>query len=181
MIEVNLLPGGKKRTSKRSKVSLSLPDLKSIPLDPYILGAAAAVILALGVSVYWYLSISDRRAEVDIALAEALEDSANYADLIERQNALTARRDSVAQRVSIIQEIDAGRYVWAHVLDEVARALPEYTWLTQILQVSVGENLEFQIGGRAGNPFALTNFMNNLEQSPFIRNVRLINTENAVE
>jgi Tfp pilus assembly protein PilN len=66
-------------------------------------------------------------------------------------------------------------------MDEVARALPDYTWLTELLQVSLGNEVEFRITGRAGNTFALTQFMENLEASLFLRDVRLNSTDQIVE
>ncbi len=181
MIEVNLLPGGKKRRPRGSGLGFKLPSVKSFPADPYIIGAVVVGLGVLGTVGWWYVGLSSRQDEVQVALADAVQDSSNYVDLIERNNTLRARRDSIAQKVDIIQEIDAGRYVWPHVLDEVARALPDYTWLTQILQVAAGEVVEFQIHGKAGNPFALTQFMESLEASPFIRNVRLVQTEQEID
>ena len=81
----------------------------------------------------------------------------------------------------IIQEIDGARYVWPHIMDEIARNLPEYTWLTELLQVSLGDELQFRLVGRAGNNFALTQFMENLEASLFIRGVRLLSTDQIID
>lgn len=179
MIEVNLLPGGKKRAGGKAAFSFSAPDMKGLQVDPYMLAAVVAVLLTVGMSGWWYVGMGARRGEVTVALEEALEDSAAFADLIRETSILTARRDSVAQRVSVIQEIDANRFIWSHILDEVARAIPDYTWLTQVIQVAGGANLEFRILGLAGNNFAVTNFMENLEVSPFLRSVRLIQTEQS--
>ncbi len=167
MIEVNLLPGVKRRATKKGRGGLpfSIPSISAIPADPYILGAIATVVVTVGLLGWWYLGLSSSTEEVEVALVEAVSDSANYADLIQRNEQLTARRDSIAEKVDIIQEIDAGRYIWPHVLDEVARALPDYTWLSQVLQVTVGETIEFQIHGKAGNNFALTSFGEALEGS----------------
>jgi hypothetical protein len=139
-----------------------------------VLGLAAA-------SVFLYFSVGGRRADLEVAIGEAVSDSARYADLIAQNDAYMARRDSIAQRVAIIQEIDGDRYTWAHVMDEVARALPEYTWLDQIIQVSLGEELQIRIEGKVGNTFALTQFMTNLEASPFLRGVDLISTDQVVD
>ena len=196
MIEVNLLPGGKKRRPSKgggrsgggggggigaALRNLSMPDLGSLLADSYTIAAAAValgVLLTLG---WWFVGLSSRQGDVEVALADALQDSANYADLIERNQTLEARRDSIAQKVQIIQEIDALRYVWPHLLDELARALPDYTWLTQVIQVSVGAEVEFQVRGRAGNNLALTTFWRQLQESPFIRNVQLVQTEQVLE
>ena len=181
MIEVNLLPGGKRRAAKRGGGGFSLPSIPAIPADPYIIGAIVSVVATLGLLGWGFLGLSSGQEDVEVALADAVQDSANYADLIQRNQHLTARRDSIGQKVDIIQEIDEGRYVWPHVLDEVARALPDYTWLTQILQVTVGDVIEFQVHGKAGNNFALTSFWEALEASPFIRNVNLVQTEQVLE
>ncbi len=181
MIEVNLLPGGKKRVSRGPKLSFRLPSMEALPKDRWILGAAAVALVAVGAAAYLYLTVSSRHSELIVAVDAAVADSARYADLIEQNDRMVARRDSIAQRVAIIQEIDGDRYVWPHIMDEVARALPDYTWLRDLLQVSGGENLQFRIVGQAGNNFAVTQFMENLEASLFIRNVNLLSTEQMVD
>ena len=107
-----------------------------------------------------------------------MQDSIRFADIIERTNQLTARRDSIAQRVAIIQEIDAGRYTWPHIMDEVGRAVPDYTWLTEVTQIQA-DPLQIRIAGQAGSHFAVTNFMRNLEASRFLREVQIERTEQA--
>ena len=180
MIEVNLLPGGKKRAGKGAGLSFKLPTIEAVPKDPWILGSAAVVLVAVVLSGFLYFTTSRRHDELTVSIDAAVADSARYFDLIQQNNALTARRDSIAQRVDIIQEIDGDRYVWPHIMDEVARALPEYAWLVELIQVSGGEPIKFRIGGQAGNNFAVTQFMENLEASLFIRNVDLVSTEQEV-
>ncbi|GMV07125.1 MAG: hypothetical protein AMXMBFR53_34000 [Gemmatimonadota bacterium] len=187
MIEVNLLPGGKKRSSKGRGFSLkglSLPSFggggggMSMPGDPYVLGAVGAGVVSLAVIVWLFLGVRGDREEIQVALDSAVQDSTRFADIISRTNQLTARRDSIGQRVAIIQEIDAGRYVWPHVLDEVARALPDYTWLRSIVQMQA-DPIQVRVSGRAGSNFAITNFMRNLEASPFLRGVVVERIEQA--
>ena len=165
MIEVNLLPGGKKRRPSKSGGGggflgkLSMPSLGSLALDAYSIAAVVVVVGVLATLGYWYMGLSSRQEEVQVQLADAVQDSSNYSDLIQQNESLMARRDSIALKVDIIQEIDALRYVWPHLLDEVARALPDFTWLTEILQVSgEGAAVEFQIRGLAGNKFAMTTY-----------------------
>ncbi len=189
MIEVNLLPGGKKRRpSKRGGGGgsflgkLSIPSLGSLSFDVYTMAAVVVVAGVLGTLGWWYMGLSSRQENVQVLLAEAVQDSTNYADLIERNATLAARRDSIAQKVDIIQEIDALRYVWPHLLDELARALPDYTWLTEVIQTtSVGETVDFQVRGLAGNNRALTTFWRQLQESPFIRSVQLVQTEQILQ
>ncbi len=189
MIEVNLLPGGKKRRPSKGGGGgggsflgkLSVPSLGSLSFDVYTMAAVAVVAGVLGTLGWWYMGLSSRQENVQVLLAEAVQDSTNYADLIARNATLAARRDSIAQKVDIIQEIDALRYVWPHLLDELARALPDYTWLTQVIQVSVGETVDFQVRGLAGNNRALTTFWRQLQESPFIRRVQLVQTQQVLQ
>jgi Tfp pilus assembly protein PilN len=145
------------------------------------MGAALSVLISIGTAGWLFFSAGSRTEDLTLRIEDAARDSARYADLIEQTEGLRARRDTIGQKVSIIQEIDGARYVWPHVMDEVARSLPDYTWLTGVLQVAAGMNVTFRIEGRAGNNFALTRFMDNLEASPFVRDVTLITTERIQE
>ena len=174
MIEVNLIPGGKKRRGGGGGLKIPLPDFSKIPMDPFSMGASVAVIASISLLVWMFLGIGTQQEDVSLALVDARADSASFAEIIANNNALIARRDSVAEKVAIIQEIDAGRYVWPHIMDEVGRALPDFTWIVSLVQISVGEAVQFEIQGRAGNLFAMTTFMTNLETSPFIREVRVL-------
>lgn len=180
MIEVNLIPGGKRRVSKGPKISFRGPAIEGFPKDRWVLGASVVIIAVVALMGYLYFSTNSRSGDLTVSIEEAVSDSARYADLIQQNDALMARRDSIAQRVAIIQEIDGDRYVWPHIMDEVARALPDYTWLTDIVQLSASPELQFRIEGRAGNSFGLTRFMENLEASLFIRNVDLVSTEQTI-
>lgn len=181
MIEVNLQPGGKKRGSGRPKVSFKLPSFGGVGRDPWVLGASVLALVAVLGGGYLFLATSRLQRDLEVQIEEARADSLLYADLIVKNNALMARRDSIAQRVDIIQEIDGDRYIWPHIMDEVARAVPDYIWLTALLQISLGDELQFRVEGMAGNTFALTEFMENLERSMFIRTVRLISTEQVIQ
>ncbi len=181
MIEVNLLPGGKKRAAKGPSLSFKLPSIEAVPKDPWILGSGALVLVVVLAAAYLYFTTSGRLGELTVSIDEAVSDSARYADLIAQNDSLLARMASIAQRVDVIQQIDGERYTWPHILDEVARALPDYTWLEDVLQVSGGDPLLIRISGRAGNNFAVTQYMENLEASLFLRNVELISTEQVVE
>ncbi len=179
MIEVNLLPGGSKSSGRRPKLSLKMPKLGGhLPaVDRWSLGAGVAVIGALLGAGWLFSSIGGGVEELEIQLEVAVLDSIRLADVLQESNLLQARADSIADRVEIIQQIDQERYVWPHLMDEIARAMPDYAWLTNLFQVTGGEELVFQIQGQAGTYFALTTFMENLEASPYINGVQLIESQ----
>lgn len=181
MIEVNLLPGVSKRSARKSNRSGGgfLSRLgKMGGVDRWAAFIAGAWIVGPAVVVWLFLDTGSRIDELNTQVQDAVRDSTRYAGIIAAQERLIARRDSIRQRLEVIQEIDQGRYVWAHIMDEVSRALPDYTWLHRLQHLS-GEDLvpEIQISGRTGSTFALTRFMTDLEASPFIRSVRLTTTQ----
>jgi Tfp pilus assembly protein PilN len=156
---------------------MSLPKVSggSLPKgDPWVLGSGAVVVVAILGLIWMFMRVSGEIDRLEQAERLAVQDSARLAEVIRRTEQLQARRDSIQQRVEVIQQIDGARYVWPHLMDEVARALPEFTWLTQFAQINPGDLPTFQVQGRAGTIFALTTFMENLEASPFITGVRLI-------
>lgn len=184
MIEVNLLPGGKKSAPKGDPFAF-FKNLRSKMAgaggaggarDPYTLFFAVAAAIAIGYIGYTFMGMRGDREELEVRLEEERQDSIRFAALIEQTNTLTARRDLLAQRVAIIQGIDANRYVWPHLLDEVAVAVPEYLWLREVVY-SGDAPLQVRISGRAGSIFAVTNFMRRLEASRFLRNVELQGTQ----
>ena len=179
MIQVNLLPGGKKRATKArgAGFSFKLPDIKGLPTDKWALGSGAVIALALVAMVVLFFGVRSDREELQVQLDEAVQDSARFADLIARTALLTARRDSIAQKVGIIQGIDQNRYLWPHLLDELSRALPEYTWLSAVTQVATDPAISVRLQGQAGNNFALTVFMEQLEASAFLEGVTLIQSQ----
>lgn len=181
MIEVNLLPAqGKGKKRKGSRRSLPSPSLAGFAGDRWVLSAGVLSAVALVVMGWLFVAVAGEAEELEVQIEAAQRDSARFADVIRRAETLQARRDSVAARVLVLQEIDGSRFVWPHVMDEVGRALPNFTWLTRINQVAPLPNLMFRVRGRASTYFALTSFMENLEASPFMRGVRLITSDQVV-
>ena len=190
MIEVNLLPGGKKGASGGGPLAGLVAAFKGLrgggsggrgggggsAVDPYMAFFAVALSMAIGYMFWAYSGVNGTREELQVRIEEEVQDSTRFADLIERTNLLTARNDSIAQRVAIIQEIDQGRYVWPHVLDEVAAAVPDYTWLREVVYAG-GEPVQVRVNGRAGSIYAITNFMRRLEASQFLRAVQMDRAE----
>ena len=66
-----------------------------------------------------------------------MQDSTRYVAVLRERNRALAQRDSVQRQLEIIKSIDNDRFIWAHIMDEVSRALPPYTWLKSIQQSAV--------------------------------------------
>jgi Tfp pilus assembly protein PilN len=157
MIEINLLPGARKQKRSRSnKVDLGalLGNIQSQIRDPYLLSAIAGVVLAvLGVGGMWLYQNRKTSALTDREQI-AVQDSTRYSAVIAQRVLAEAQRDSVVRQINIIKAIDGTRFVWPHLLDEVASALPPYTWLKAMNQTSAVMTLspEVEAGLGEGEP-----------------------------
>jgi Tfp pilus assembly protein PilN len=65
-----------------------------------------------------------------------VQDSTRHAALLNEKRSAEARRDSVLAQLEVIRRIDDNRFVWPHLMDEISRVVPPYTWLTGLDQTS---------------------------------------------
>lgn len=184
MIEVNLHPtGGKARKGARRKISVPAWADRGRPAgdgrDPWTVAALSAFVLAgLAIGGMWYAQRSDA-AVLEARLEEAREDSTRLADLRVLSDSLIDRERQIRQRLELVQGLDEGRFVWPHLLDEISRALPQYTWLTAIRVATPLPDLTVQVDGVAANPLAVTRFVRNLQESEYVSQVRIMGSQQA--
>jgi Tfp pilus assembly protein PilN len=203
MIEINLLPGATRKGRGRG-TGFSLKSITagvaSRIRDPYMIMAVVGVLVAVAAVGGMHLTQSQTASALTEREAAAVRDSARFAVVLAERRKAEAKRDSVLRQLAVIRAIDNDRYVWSHILDEVSRALPPYTWLKSINQTSqqvaptpaqvatdpakpdttkkkdpvrVTDPLLFRIIGHTVDIQALTRFMKLLETSPFLMNVQL--------
>lgn len=140
MIEINLLPGGTRRKKSAGAgldIRALVAGIGSSVKDPFLVGAVAGVIVGLAAIAFMFIHQSRREEQLTARLEKAQADSTRFAAVLKEQARIAAKRDSVARSLRIIRAIDNNRYVWPHLMDEVATALPPYTWLTSLEQTSV--------------------------------------------
>lgn len=184
MIEINLLPSGERRRAPRVRpgAGLALPRMPAFQGDPWMAGIGGALLLVLlALGFLWYRTDA-RMTQLQTSIDTAAADSVRLASTISLLETLSARQDTVTQRMSMIRGIDERRFVWPHILDEVSRSVPAYTWLTRVTSAedpAGGAMPALTIEGNTGSTQALTRFMKNLELSPFVRDVTLVTSEQS--
>ncbi|HET6231025.1 MAG TPA: PilN domain-containing protein [Longimicrobiaceae bacterium] len=133
MIEINLLPGGAARrpTAARGVAGskMSLPKMGGDPRE-VALGALAVALLLLAAWSWW--STGQRRDELQGQVERETADSTRLTGTINLVASVDAKKDTIERKIGVIRSVDERRYVWPHILDEVSRATPQYTWLTKI-------------------------------------------------
>jgi hypothetical protein len=135
MIEINLLPGSGKKSRRGgipSGLSSALSGVLGQIKDPYMIAAFVSGIACAGAVGALYASQLNAERVLHDQEAVAVQDSAKYAVVIMEKRRAEARRDSVMKQVKLIEAIDNDRFVWPHILAEVSKAVPSYTWLGDI-------------------------------------------------
>jgi Tfp pilus assembly protein PilN len=135
MIEINLNPvAGKKKSPRRQSVDFSAfaGGLSGKLRDKFLIGAVVAVVAAGGAAAFMYTSQEARASELTDRKDRAVKDSTRYAIFLKDRLRAQSVRDTLLREVNIIKSLDDDRFIWPHVLDEVSRALPQYTWITNL-------------------------------------------------
>jgi Tfp pilus assembly protein PilN len=187
MIEINLLPGSVKRTKRKAAFNLgggsALSKVKLPPMDKYVMIAIGMWVFSILMMIYMQTSSAKRLKDATDAQAVAVLDTVKLSRELAQAEAVKEKHDTIATKIELIQNLDAGRFQWAHLLDEISRALPEATWLESITPADAADPTKpaFKIEGRMANAFALPKFMTDLENSPFVENVTLKNSGTTIE
>ncbi|HEX9165749.1 MAG TPA: PilN domain-containing protein [Gemmatimonadales bacterium] len=202
MITVNLRPGSKKAKSGPSLASglAWTKGLASSTLDPLRLVAMAAWIAVVGFLGWSFLSTGSQLGELEPRVAELRAEQVRFQDFLAQKRREELVRDSILAQVQTIRTVDGERFVWPHILDEVARALPPFTWLVDLgpagadprmaqvaravadtAMVEPPKPVEVQLTGRTVDIQGYTRFMRALEDSPFLGNVQAVSASTVVE
>lgn len=203
MIEINLLPG--KRKAAGAGFRFLVPDLQGIIAnikDPWLIGAVAAWVLVLGGSAALFLTERAKLAALELTLAGVRSERQRYNAIILQKRQLERARDSLVSEITIIRNIDADRYTWPHVLDQVTKALPPYTWLTEVVSTNPAtpaqpgapaaqsaatedtlgaRTVQVSITGRTVDIQAYTTFLRQLAASPWFTEVTPATSQTIIE
>jgi Tfp pilus assembly protein PilN len=224
MIEINLLPGTKKKSRRgggggSAASSLSMPkfdfaawieSMRERIREPWLIGAVVVSAIAVAGIGFLYVRQAARESTLEQALQKAVQDSTRFASVLKEREMAEAKRDTVLRSLNLIRAIDDDRFVWPHVMDEVSRALPPYTWIVSLGFTGAGQGqqavttvaaaaaepgkrrkgvqtaiprdtVRVRVVGNTVDIQALTRFMTQLEASPFLAQVQLAKSERAMD
>lgn len=189
MIEINLLPGAKKK--RGGGKGFAMPDFKQLATavkDPWLAAAVAGFAVLLILVFVLYLPRQRAVNALEPKLVDARHEAARLQEVLATQGQAQKVKDSLEHQIGIIRTIDRERYIWPHVLDAVTKALPPYTWLDAVeAQAETGNSpapgdstgsstLNIQITGKSGDIQAVTRFVRTLEESPFLEQATQVST-----
>jgi len=136
MIEINLLPGRKipKAGFSFAKLDIrsAMANLRTSVRDPWLAAAIGAWVVLVAGGGGMFLVTRTQLSGVEKRLEDVRAEKRRFDVVIAQKRQAERMRDSLARELGVIQAIDADRYVWPHVLDQIAKALPPYTWLMDV-------------------------------------------------
>ena len=139
-----------------------------------VLGSLILVITlaALG---WRYWALGQQAAQLEEDIAQAQREEARLQEILRQVSEFEARKVLLEARLALIDELRKGQNAPVHMIDQLSRALPDMTWLTNVAQV--GYTMTIQ--GRCLTLTSLSDYIGNLEGSRyFIRPVEIV--ESAV-
>lgn len=169
MIKINLSPSLKKAKAPKAKAAkpgappIKLPSIKLGAL--YILGIAVVVIIIALFLIIQSTKIGGLNRNIN-QLQTRLDELKIYVATVD---SLKQREKDLMTLISPIKELNKNRFLIAHILDEISARIPEFTWIT-MLNVST-QNID--IKGTTASNLLVAEFMNRLEESPYIGDVDL--------
>src|SRR5262249_16470454 len=166
--------------------------LKTLPekvKDPWPMLAVGVWIAMLAFLGWVGIGSVTKLHSVETKLTAARSENHRFRALIADRRRAEAAKDSAVTQIATIRAVDGDRYVWPHILDEVTRAMPPYTWLTDLSATAVAAadsaNLPppvgVQLNGKTMDIQGFTHFMRTLEDSPWLRDVTLISTGTDID
>ena len=207
MITVNLRPGQKRKRAGTNPFKGLLDNFRGLGTkvkDPLLLAAMAGWICVLGWLGFLYLNSARQLYTLEPRLEQARSENRRFKTFLADKRRQEMIRDSLLAQITVIRNVDGDRYIWPHLLDEVTKALPAYTWLVDMGPVAAAPVntappktkadsaaadsakaappvLAFQLNGRTIDIQAYTRFLRQLEASPWIENATPVSAQTVVE
>jgi Tfp pilus assembly protein PilN len=205
MITVNLRPGQKRKRAGSNPFKGLLDNFRGLGTkvkDPLLLAAMAGWICVLAWLGFVYLNTARQLYTLEPRLEQARSENRRFKTFLADKRRQEMIRDSLLAQITVIRNVDGDRYIWPHLLDEVTKALPAYTWLVDMGPVVAPVNtaplktkadsaradsarahpvLAIQLNGRTIDIQAYTRFLRQLEASPWIENATPVSAQTVVE
>ena len=196
MININLKPGAKRQAPKGSPFVVIRERFRSIGdkvKQPGLVLAGGTWLAAILIIAVLTLRANSRVHALEPKLARAQDDYQRYHTFVMMKRREERVRDSIMAQIGTISSVDQERYTWSHILDEVASAVPEFTWLTKIEPVASSTTVVAETDSTAAPPVTVmiagqtndlqnyTAFLRRLGESHWLTNVVPVKTETIID
>src|SRR2546425_3534570 len=120
MIEINLLPGKKRKApgGGGAGFKLALPDFRGLLAsikNPWLLAASATSLVVVGGGLLWFITQSTRLRVAQNRLTEEQAEKRRFDAVIAQKPQAQRIRDSLVAEITVIHGIHTDRHIWPHI------------------------------------------------------------------
>ena len=206
MITVNLRPDLKRKRARSpfKGVAESIRGLGGKVKDPLLIASIVSWVGVVGWLGFVVVGTTRELNALEPQLEATRSEHKRFKAFLAEKRHQETIRDSLVAQIGVIRTVDGDRYVWPHLLDEVTKALPAYTWLVDMafaapaiapstpqpadatkdstaVETFVSPPTVFNVNGRTVDIQAYTRFLRQLEASPWITDVTPVSAQTVVE
>ncbi len=209
MITVNLRPNLKRRRARSPLQGLgeSFRGFGGRVKDPLLFVAVLSWVGVLGFLGFVLLSTTRDLSALEPRLEQTRAEHKRFKAFLAEKRHQETIRDSLVAQIGVIRTVDGDRYVWSHLMEEVTKALPAYTWLVDMGMAAPAQApqtaappagsapagadsgatapvhlpVSFTVNGRTVDIQAYTRFLRQLEASPWIMDVTPVAAQTVIE
>ena len=127
------------------------------------------LLIGLGAFFFFQKKAMDRE---NALLTSARQEKSQLQYVEKKLDEQRKARESLNQKITLIESLNAQRDLAPRLMDELSRRLPDWVWLTEIVYDAKG----IQIKGRALSNNLIADYISSLEASPQIMNVNLVSS-----
>ncbi len=167
MIRIDLLP---KEERVRRRRAPKVPAVKvRVPVrGGTVVGIGVALIVVFAM-IFFYIQQTMEVKRLTSEISGMRAELRELAQEVKMVQELTEKQDNIKLWLGVIEELNKNRFLRAHLLDELATLLPEYSWLSALIESDLGLTIE----GRAFSNLIVADLMLKLMRSPYFQNVDL--------
>ncbi len=168
MIRINLL----KAETKDIREPLVAPGAveEGVKKGPNV-GSLIFLVLVIGLAALFFLQRKAMDRENGL-LAKARQEKSQYQYVEAKLEEQRKARESLNQKIMLIEGLNAQRDFAPRLMDELSRRLPDWVWLSEVTYDAKG----LQIKGRALSNNLVADYISALEASPQVMNVNLVSS-----
>lgn len=160
MIRINLMPQDARKASRAA--AFKIDRTRIIP-------AAALAVSLIACSSAMMLQ-GARLSTLEKDVSEARAECEQYKKTIALIDEMVAKETELNRRLALVEQLDRNRFKTVRVMDEVARRVPRYMWLTAMKNLSE-DRVSFD--GYAFSNLVVSDLMSSLDKSQMFQDTEL--------
>jgi type IV pilus assembly protein PilN len=160
MIRINLMPQDARKAARAA--AFKIDRTRIIP-------AAALAISLIACSSAMMLQ-GARLSGLEKDVSEARAECEQYKKTIALIDEMVAKETELNRRLALVEQLDRNRFKTVRVMDEVARRVPRYMWLTAMKNLSA-DRVSFD--GYAFSNLVVSDLMSSLDKSQMFQDTEL--------